>query len=501
VRLRRLLLSLAALGLAASAAACGSTDSPSTAERPLPASPPAPTGPAGDWSRFGYDAARSNDAPRGPSNAAVGRLAAHRVELPGTVDSSPIYLGSVRVAGHDRPLLVMTTTYGRTIALDPATGAILWRFTPKSYGSLAGSPQITTATPVADPDRKFVYAASPDGRIHKLRLADGSEVRSGGWPATITRDPTHEKIAAALNLFRGNVLVTTGGYIGDAPPYQGKVVAIDRATGRLVHVFNSLCSNRRQIIVPASCPASGSAIWGRGGAVVDPKSGRIYVATGNAPFNGRTNWGDSVLELGPGAARLRRHFTPTNESALTRTDGDLASASPALLPNPGGRAPRYVLQGGKDGKLRLLRISTSLFGVGGAAGARLGGQVQTLPTPGRTDMFTAPAVLRQQSSTLAFVATEGGTAAYRLRGGRLDAVWRNDTAGTSPVIAGKLLWVYDPGGGLNVYAATTGKLIKSLPAPPGHWNSPIVAGARAYLPSGDANDHDTTGALTIYAPG
>ena len=46
-----------------------------------------------------------------------------------------------------------------------------------------------------------------------------------------------------------------------------------------------------------------------------------------------------------------------------------------------------------------------------------------------------------------------------------------------------------------------GKLVKSLPAPPGHWNSPIVAGGRAYLPSGDANNHDTTGALTIYGPG
>jgi len=497
-----LLFSLAALGLAAAVGACGSTDSSATAEHPLAAaSAPAPTGPGGDWSRFGFDAARSNDAPHGLSKAVVGGLAAHRVELPGTVDSSPIYLGSVRVAGRDRPLVVMTTTYGRTIALDPATGAILWRFTPKSYESLAGSPQITTATPVADPDRKFVYAASPDGRIHKLRLADGSEVRSGGWPASVTRDPTHEKIAAALNLFRGNVLITTGGYIGDAPPYQGKVVAIDRATGHLVHVFNSLCSNRRKIIVPASCPASDSAIWGRGGAVVDRQSGRIYVATGNAPFNGRTNWGDSVLELSPGAARLRRHFTPTNQEALNRGDGDLASASPALLPNPGTPAPRYILQGGKDGKLRLLHISTSLFGVEGTAGAHLGGQVQTLPTPGRTDMFTAPAVLSRRGSTLAFVATDGGTAAYRLRGGRLHSAWRNGTAGTSPVIAGKLLWVYDPGGGLNVYAARTGKLIKALPAPPGHWNSPIVAGGRVYLPSGDANDHETTGALTIYAPG
>jgi outer membrane protein assembly factor BamB len=66
------------------------------------------------------------------------------------------------------------------------------------------------------------------------------------------------------------------------------------------------------------------------------------------------------------------------------------------------------------------------------------------------------------------------------------------------VIAGGLLWVYDPsGGGLNVYR-TSGKLVRNLPAPSGHWNSPIVAGGRVYLPSGNSNDHATDGELSIY---
>jgi hypothetical protein len=69
------------------------------------------------------------------------------------------------------------------------------------------------------------------------------------------------------------------------------------------------------------------------------------------------------------------------------------------------------------------------------------------------------------------------------------------------VLAGGLLWVYDPGGGLNVYNPSSGKLIRRLSAPAGHWNSPIVAGGRVYLPSGNANDHSTSGALTIYSSG
>jgi outer membrane protein assembly factor BamB len=101
---------------------------------------------------------------------------------------------------------------------------------------------------------------------------------------------------------------------------------------------------------------------------------------------------------------------------------------------------------------------------------------------------------------MAFVATGNGTAAYRLAGGKLSEVWKNDTGGTSPVIAGGLVWVYNPGGGLNVYRPGSGKLVRTLPAPSGHWNSPIVAGGRVYLPSGSANTHALGGTLSIYRP-
>jgi outer membrane protein assembly factor BamB len=504
---RRILCAVAAAALLA---ACGSGGAPPTqrAARGPAAAPDArpagataaPARRAGrDWTRFGYDAARTNVAPRGIPAARLAGLRERRVALPGTVDASPILLAGVRVAGARHDLLVMTTTYGRTLGLDAASGRILWRFTPASYAALAGSPQITTATPVADPGRRLVFAASPDGRVHRLRVRDGREARSRGWPAVVTRDPTHEKIASALNLDGRRVLVTTGGYIGDAPPYQGKIVAIDRRSGRLVHVFNSLCSGRRAIIAPSSCPSSDSAIWGRAGAVVDPVTRRIFATTSNGPFDGHADWGDSVLELSPGAARLLRHYTPREQAALEAGDVDLGSTSPALLPRPGGgRATAFLLQGGKDGKLRLLDATRSLSGVTGAAGRRLGGERQIVPAPGGQVVLTAPAVAHAGGRTVAYVAAAGGTAAYALRGGRLRTLWSNATAGTSPVLAGGVLWVYDPGGALNAYRARDGRLLRRLPAPAGHWNSPIVAGGRVYLPSGDANQHATTGTLSIY---
>jgi hypothetical protein len=119
---------------------------------------------------------------------------------------------------------------------------------------------------------------------------------------------------------------------------------------------------------------------GRAGAVVDPRTHRVYATTGNGPFNGRTDWGDSVVELAPDDRRLLRHFTPTDQQELNASDADLGSTSPALLPTPkGGPGARYLLQGGKDAKLRLLSLRSSLHGVTGEAGRRLGGEVQSLP--------------------------------------------------------------------------------------------------------------------------
>ena len=222
-----------------------------------------------DWTRFGWDARRSSDDPHATGITAANVASLHRqqVQLPGTVDSSPIYLHGVSVHGATHDAFFVTTTYGITLAIDATSGKILWRWTPPHDSRWAGSPQITTATPVADPSRKWIYAASPDGRIQKLSVASGHAV----WRRTITKLPSREKIAASLNFTNGHVIATTGGYIGDAPPYQGHVAIIAAGNGRLLHVWNSLCSGRHALIFPPTCTPSDSAIWGRAGAVVVPR--------------------------------------------------------------------------------------------------------------------------------------------------------------------------------------------------------------------------------------
>jgi hypothetical protein len=426
---------------------------------------------ANDWPLFGYDSARHNSDPGSTINARnVGKLKRLQVRLDGTVDSSPIYVGGK---------FVVTTTYGRTEALHPDTGKVLWRFTPSAYSHLAGSAQITNASPAASTDGTAVYAAAPDGRIRKLRLSDGKVL----WTTSITRDPTHEKITSSLNVSRGLVIAVTGGYIGDAPPYQGHVVTISERTGRIAHVWNSLCSDRHALLVPRTCSASDSAIWSRNGAAVDPTNGTLVVATGNGPWNGSTNWGDSTIVLSPDAARMLRHWTPPNEKELESTDGDLGSTSPGLL------ADGYAVQGGKDGKVRLLQLHR-LPGIN----RRVSGELQTISTPGGVGLFSSPAIWKGK---WVFLSTDGGTAAWILRGGRLHAVWSNRSGGTSPVLAGNLLFVAGSGS-VNVYVPTSGKQVARLPSGPVHWQSPIVVDGHVAMPEGNANEHATSGVLDLY---
>jgi hypothetical protein len=320
--------------------------------------------------------------------------------------------------------------------------------------------------------------------VQKLLLSSGHVV----WRRAVTLLASREKIASPLNLADGRVIVTTGGYIGDAPPYQGHVAVIGAAKGALLHVWNSLCSNRPGLIEPSTCGASDSAIWGRAGAVVDPANDELLVATGNAPWDGRTNWGDATLRLSADATRLLGNYTPANTEELDSTDADLGSTSPVLL---GGG---YLAQGGKDGKIRLLSAKR----MHGAAPHKAG-ELQIVSTPSGAQLFTAPAVWHHAGATWMFAADNGGTAAWRLRSGHLVRAWRVGTGGTSPVVAGGLLWVYNPGGGgLDVYAPASGRLVATLAAGPGHWNSPIVVDGRVALPEGNANEHRLSGVLDIW---
>jgi hypothetical protein len=263
---------------------------------------------------------------------------------------------------------------------------------------------------------------------------------------------------------------------------------LDASSGSLLHVWNSLCSDRAGLIDPSTCAESGSAIWGRSAPVIDTTSGDILVATGNGKWDGSTDWGDAVIELDAEATRIVANYTPTNTASLDASDADIGSTAPMLL--DGG----LVAQGGKDGLVRLLDRAS----IAGTT-AHTGGEAQIVTSPSGVVRFTAPAVWRQGGTTWLFAADRNGTAAFALSGGKLQPKWSNGNSGTSPVVAGGLLYVYDPGGGLRIYDPTSGNGLTTLDCGSGHWNSPIVVDGRIALPEGNANDHRTSGVLDIWS--
>jgi hypothetical protein len=136
--------------LALVAVACGCASGGSTEGRTANAAPP-PVVTAelrGAWPLFGVTPDRRNDygGATGITASNVTALARRSIGVPGTVDSSPIF-----VSGR----FVVTTSYGKTVALN-RRGHIVWTYTPPGVDGWEGSAQITNASPAADPDGEHV---------------------------------------------------------------------------------------------------------------------------------------------------------------------------------------------------------------------------------------------------------------------------------------------------------------------------------------------------------
>lgn len=460
------------------------------------------TGPAWatDWPVFGYEPGRSgfNTSEHRIAGANVHRLHVRwQISLGGVADSTPILLDHVRVGRTFPSMLFQTRKDGVTLGIEALSGRIMWHY------STTG-PNITDSTPAADPSGQSIYVPGVDGKVHKLSAARGREERAPGFPARITRMPQTEKDAAALNLANGYLYAVTSGYFGDATPYDGHVVSVKLSDGS-TSVFNSLCSNRHGLPGPHSCSQQRSGIWSRGGAVVDPASsmnGRIYAATGNGDFDankGGHNYGDSVISLSADLSSLLGSYTPTNYDQLEQGDIDLGSTSPAMLPEqPTSQTPWMLVQGGKDGLLKLLNRA-ALPGVGNEL------QLITLPN----ELFATPAVWTDASNRAwVFVTFPNVVQAYRMRTNshgvsQLVRVWQASPGqtsgeGTSPVVANGVVFVSFDGALVALNALNGDTLWSSAMKSSGktigpvHWESPIVVNGAVYC-------SDENGQLTAYS--
>ena len=133
-----------------------------------------------------------------------------------------------------------------------------------------------------------------------------------------TTDPAHEHTYGAVNISNGVAYAETASYC-DLTPYHGKIVALKIATHTVMGTF-----------FPAGPRTNGGGIWGPGGISIDPATGDVFTATGNALTNPESfRYSENVVELSSVLQVLG-----SNYPGLTGLDVDFG-ATPILYQPPG----------------------------------------------------------------------------------------------------------------------------------------------------------------------
>ncbi|WP_285113564.1 cell wall-binding repeat-containing protein [Leifsonia sp. fls2-241-R2A-40a] len=453
------------------------------------------------WSQFGNGPSHSgvNAAESQIIPATVASLTPlFTASLRGVSDGPPVEQPGVSTAGGTRDLLFTTTKDGWITATDATTGAEVWAHQngPGTCKINGGStPCYTTSSPAVGPGGTYVYSYGLDGKVHKYATGSGTEVKTGGWPQVATVKPQDEKSSPALTIVttggHSYLYVSNGGYPGDRGDYQGHVTTIDLGSGTQ-RVFNSLCSDKTGHLGYGACANVQSAVWARPSVVYDPGTNRILFSTGNSKFDGTRNWGDSVLAINPDGSGTGGgpvdSYTPSNYAQLDQQDLDLGSTAPQVVTPPANSAFTHLaMQSGKDAMIRLL--NTAALGGGGAG--HTGGELQSIAVPQGGQVLTQPANWVDKSGTSwVFVANNSGISALKLvvdgaRKPALQQVWKQTAAGTTPIVAGGVLFYLSKNGVRALNPATGAQLWTNTAGGSGlHWQSPIVVNGKLYFTDG-----------------
>ncbi|HET8912721.1 MAG TPA: PQQ-binding-like beta-propeller repeat protein [Ktedonobacteraceae bacterium] len=409
-------------------------------------------------------------------------------------DSSPILLPSTQTNTGTKSIIFVTTKAGSLLALNASDGTELWKKT-------TSGPRYTTSSPALDPSHSYVYSYGLDGKVHKYATYDGSEVQDQHWPETVTLMPDVEKGSASLNIGNGYLYATLGGYPGDAGHYEGHAVAIRLSDGKKT-IFNADCATIHQLLSddPSKanyCSHVQSAIWARAGAVIDPLTHDVFVATGNGDFDanqGGHDYGDSVLKLTPDLSKLLDSYTPSNYVSLQTHDRDLGSSAPVMLPEQSGsKSPFMLVQASKDSRVRLINRN-NLSNQDGPN--HVGGAIDTINLPQTCDVDSQPVAWNDTNNVTWVFLTDmcHGLVAYKIitdQNGHShfqQAYFNANNGGSSPFIANNILYVQgsgnlramDPKTGTILWQSTQGSAGGSIGSL--HWQSPIIVDGLILLP-------------------
>ncbi|QSO45672.1 outer membrane protein assembly factor BamB family protein [Alicyclobacillus mengziensis] len=233
-------------------------------------------------------------------------------------------------------ILYFTTMQARVIAMDAATGRVLWTYAPKLH-LLQGIPTINRGVALGD-GKVFVLTA--DDRLIALSQSTGSLI----YQVTVADEAKGYFESMAPLYVNGKVFVGSAG--GDEG-VRGFEACYDAATGALIWQTYTV-PKRGQGWLPSTGQHGGGAVWNV--PAYDPATQQLFFGTGNPSpdFFGASRPGpdpmtDAVVSVQSATGQVNWY-----QQEVTHDLWDYDVASPPMLFSVGGQLA--VGEAGKDGK-------------------------------------------------------------------------------------------------------------------------------------------------------
>jgi quinoprotein glucose dehydrogenase len=314
-----------------------------------------------DWPVYGGDAAKTRHSPLAQIDRGNVKLLApawsYDTRGKGDTQTQPIVIGRV--------LYGYTPTH-KTIALDAATGKLLWEFDPGIAGTGANRGLMYWSQGA----ERRVFAAV-DNFVYALDPADGRPVASFGangrvdLRAGLGRDPATQSVRLTSPGVIWRDLMIVGGRVSETlPASPGTVRAYDVRSGALRWSFHTIPQpgepGHQTWPKDAWQYIGGANSWP--GMSLDEKRGLVFVPTGSAAadFYGANRAGDNLyanclLALDAATGRLRWHYQFVKHDILDR---DLPTAPTLMTLRMKGRRVDVLAQTTKQGYVFVLDRET-----------------------------------------------------------------------------------------------------------------------------------------------
>jgi quinoprotein glucose dehydrogenase len=364
--------------------------------------------PASDWAVYGG----SSEGIRYSPLTQINRTNVKQLRLVWSYDT-----GERETTTETQPIVVNGVLYGITpthaaIALNAATGKLLWRFDP--------------ATKYRGPNRAVVYwADGPDRRVflaagdylYALDALRGQPIASFGQAGRIDlreglgRDPKVQSVYLTSPGIIYKDLLIIGGRVGEfLPASPGHIRAYDVRTGKLRWTFHTIPypGEYGYDTWPAKAwiYSGGANDWA--GMALDEKRGIVYAPTGSASsdYYGADRVGDNLfantlLAIDADTGRRIWHFQAVKHDIWDR---DLATPPSLVTIHRNGRTIDAVAQATKQGFLFLFERITgkSLFPIEyrGFPPSNVPGELTaaTQPVPTKPEPFARQALTTEMVS-------------------------------------------------------------------------------------------------------